>query len=322
MTTSPARALPAIKTSTMKPFARGDIFLGCTYLNNRDDDHMGEGRILQFDREWRPKGTLYVEGTRYLLIGSRFAPDGTLWSFDCHDHIAVTVGTDGKQKDAWDSGRSFGSVSFARDGSRYFGEYFIGREIWQGTSAKYLADGTLGAGDIYQYSVDRQLLRKFAAENAPEPTRFKGVTHHSLHPSGEMIAYTTETARRLMRYDVKRDCQLPDLAGYPDADPYDRSDKRWFIAVAYLSDGRLLCTVADGVSIYDEAGTVLRHIPLPGYGWAQIEPDVGERCAIAANIWTGTAARIDLKDGRILQMIDVGFTAPFRSLAGVAVFKA
>ena len=35
------------KLSTMKPFAPGDIFLGCTYLNHPTDDHAGEGRILQ-----------------------------------------------------------------------------------------------------------------------------------------------------------------------------------------------------------------------------------------------------------------------------------
>ena len=35
------------KTSTMKPFAVGDIFLGCTYLMNvPGDDHAGEGRIV------------------------------------------------------------------------------------------------------------------------------------------------------------------------------------------------------------------------------------------------------------------------------------
>jgi hypothetical protein len=138
---------------------------------------------------------------------------------------------------------------------------------------------------------------------------------------GEYVAYTTETARRLMRYDVKRGRQLPDLAGYPDADPHDRMDRRWFIAVAYLSDGRLLCTVATGLAVYDEAGTVVKHIELPGYGWAQVTPDVDERYALAANIWTGMAVRIDLEDGKIVQSIDVGFTAPFRSLAGIAVFK-
>lgn len=75
----------------------------------------------------------------------------------------------------------------------------------------------------------------------------------------------------------------------PDADPFDRSDKRWFIAPAYIADGRLLCTVAEGLRIYDERGKTTKNIPLPGYGWAQVTPDVG-------------------------------FAAPHRSLAGIAVY--
>jgi hypothetical protein len=31
--------------------------------------------------------------------------------------------------------------------------------------------------------------------------------------------------------------------------------------------------------------------------------------------------RIDLKEEKILQQMDTGFTAPFRSLAGIAVFR-
>ena len=310
-----------LKTSTLKPFARGDIFLGCTYLNHPTDDHQGEGRILQFDRDWRPKGTLYTQGTRYLIVGCRFAPDGVLWGFDCHDHVAVRVNPDGSQQAPWDSGCSFGSVNWDAAGRLYFGEYFIGREIWKGTSAKRLPDGTLGDGNLYRYSPGLELERVFEVENAPETSGFKGVTHSTLHPSGEFITYTTETARRLMRYDIRAGRQLSDLAAYADADPLDRSDRRWFIAPHYLGDGRLLCTDATGLAVYDEDGSLRQHIPLPGYGWAQVCPDVDERYALAANVWTGTAARIDLHEERLLESIDVGFTAPFRSLAGLAVCR-
>jgi hypothetical protein len=310
-----------LKKSTTKPFADGDIFLGCTYLNNPEDDHQGEGRILQYDGNWLRKGTQYTAGTRYLIVGCRFAPDGTLWGFDCHDHVAVRVSPEGEQLDNWDSGRSFGSVNWDADGNLLFGEYFIGKEIWQGTSGKLLDSGTLGDGNIYKYSADLELLQVYEVENAPETSGFKGVTHSTLHPSGDFITYTTETARRLMRYDIRNDRQLDDLDGHPDADPYDRSDKRWFIAPAYLSDGRLLCTVADGLQVYDEEGRILQHIPLPGYGWAQVAPDVDERFALAANVWTGSAVRVDLKQEKIVQTIDVGFTAPFRSLAGLAVYR-
>jgi hypothetical protein len=210
-----------LKTSTMKPFARGDIFLGCSYLNDPDDDHKGEGRILQFDKNWIPKGTLYTEGTTYLIVGCNFGPDGTLWGFDSQGHTVVRVSPDGKQLENWKPGRGFGSVSWDAAGNLYFGEYFIGREIWKGTTAAKRPDGTLGDGNIYKYSPDLKLLQTFVVENAPEFTHFKGVTHSTMHPSKQFITYTTETARRLMRYDIVNDRQMADLDSYPEADPED-----------------------------------------------------------------------------------------------------
>lgn len=74
-----AAATAVLKRSTMKPFAPGDIFLGCTYLMNvPGDDHAGEGRILQFDRNLVPKGTLYTAGTTHLIVNLRFGPGGNL----------------------------------------------------------------------------------------------------------------------------------------------------------------------------------------------------------------------------------------------------
>jgi len=308
-----------LKTSTMKPFEVGDIFLGCTYLDNPDDDHRGEGRILQFDKHWRPKGTLYTEGTRYFIVGCMVGPDGTLWAFDAHDHIAVRVSPEGKQIDAWDSGRSFGSINWDPDGNIYFGEYLIGTEIWKGTTAKMRDTGTLGDGNVYQYSPDLQLLQSFEVENSLEFTGFKGVTHSTLHPDGNLFTYATETSNRLMQYDLSNAQQLDDFDRY-DKDPLDRSDRRMFIAPRYLSDGRLMCTTGEGLRIYDEAGKVIKEIDLPGFGWTQIVADVDPRYAVAANVWNGVAARIDLDKGAVTESIDVGFTAPHRSLAGCAVY--
>ncbi len=310
-----------LKTSTMKPFDKGDIFLGCSYLNDPKDDHKGEGRILQFDKNWRPKGTLYTAGTTYLIVGCNFGPDGTLWGFDSQGHAVVRVAPDGIAMDTWETDRGFGSVSFDAEGNFYLGEYFIDGEIWHGTTAKKAPDGKLGDGNIYKYSPDLELLKVFEVETAPEFTGFKGVTHSTMHPSGEFITYTTETSRRLMRYDHVNDRQLDDFDSYPDADPNDREDKRWFIAPHYMDDGRLLCTASDGLRLYDEAGNLTLTVELPGYGWAQCCPDVDPRYAMAANIWNGLAARIDLDKGKLVETIDSGFTAPFRSLAGLAVCR-
>jgi len=304
----------------MKPFEKGDIFLGCSYLNDPDDDHKGEGRILQFDKNWIPKGTLYTEGTTYLIVGCNFGPDGTLWGFDSQGHVVIRVSPSGEQLDNWDPGRGYGSISWDADGNCYFGEYFIGTEIWMGTTSKTLEDGRLGDGNIYKHSPDLELLETLEVENAPEFTGFKGVTHSTMHPSKEFITYTTETSRRLLRYDIVNNKQINDLDSYPDADPYDQNDKRWFIAPNYMPDGRLLCTASDGLRVYDEDGSISQTIELPGYGWAQCCADIDPRYALAANVWNGLAARVDLNTGKLSQSMDSGFTAPFRSLAGIATF--
>ena len=50
-----------MKTSTMKPFETGDIFLGCTYLTNPDDDHMGEVGMPHIARQRALEGSDAIE---------------------------------------------------------------------------------------------------------------------------------------------------------------------------------------------------------------------------------------------------------------------
>ena len=142
------------KTSTMKPFAPGDIFLGCTYLMNvPGDDHAGEGRILQYDRHMVPKGTLYTVGTTHLVVNLRFGPDGVLWGFDPFAHAVVRVGPDGQQLPAADFGdRAWGSVCFAPDRSIYLCEYLKGNKPYAGGDMRRLpGTDVVGYGRIAHF---------------------------------------------------------------------------------------------------------------------------------------------------------------------------
>ena len=78
---APATAPASAKQSTMVPFAPGDILLGATDLNNPADDHAGDGRIFQFDKNFHLKGVLYTTGTTHLVKGLTFGPDG--WLYGC-----------------------------------------------------------------------------------------------------------------------------------------------------------------------------------------------------------------------------------------------
>ena len=120
-----------------------------------------------------------------------------------------------------------------------------------------------------------------------------------------------------MRYDVVNDRQMPDLVTYPGDDVTDRI---WVIAVKYLADGRLLITRGDFMEMLDENGNVLKSYPLETYGWSDIEAcHDGQHCLVS-NIWEGTVVKVNVDSGDIVGMIDTGFKAPNRCLAGVAEY--
>ena len=306
--------------STMQPFSPGDVFLGCTVLNDPNDDHKGDGRILQYDQHLKLKGVLWTEGTTHLMVNLKFDPDGILWAFDIHTHVVVRVDPSGKQlPNQHFADRAFGNVAFDKHGNIYFGEYLIGNKPYEGSFMKRLpVSDKIGDGNIYRFNHDFELQQTYEVETAPEFTGFKGVTHTALHPGGEFITYTTETGKRVMRYDVVNDCQLPDLVTYSS----DDGNKDMAIAVAYLPDGRLLLTRGAFFEILDESGRSLHSYDLSelGYGFAAINPSVDGRHVFAANIFTGVMAKVDLETGNVVGTIDTGFKAPHRSLAGVVEF--
>ena len=58
--------------SDLKPFENGDILAAATILNNPDDDHAGDGRIIQYDSNLNVKGTLWTKNTTHLVQGLKF----------------------------------------------------------------------------------------------------------------------------------------------------------------------------------------------------------------------------------------------------------
>jgi hypothetical protein len=307
------------KVSTMKPFAPGDIFLGCTYLNNPQDDHAGEGRILQFDRNMVPKGTLYTEGTTHLVINLSFQPDGTLWGFDPFARAVVRVGRDGRQLPTFDFGqRGWGSAVFGADGSVYLCEYLKGRKPYQGGVMRLL-EGTdvVGYGRIQKRTRDLAVVTEYENDTAPSLTGFHGVTHSAMHPGGKFITYITDLSNRVMRFDIAAGRQMPDLVTY---EPGEQLTRKWTTGVAYLRDGTLLLLRGTFIDLIDEAGRSLRTIPLDEYGYAMIRTCKDDRYCLVTNIFTGVMSKVDVTESRIVGQIDTGFAKPFRSLAGVAEF--
>ena len=304
----------------MQRFELGDIFLGCTELIDDIDDHKGNGRILQYDKDLNLKGILWTEGTEHLVIGLKIDPKGILWAFDMHNHVVIRVSPDGKQlPNHHFANRAFSNVTFDKDGNIYLGEALVGNTPYPGSYMKRLP-GTdlLGEANIYKFDSQFQLQEIYEVAYSPEFHHFKGITHSTMHPSEAFITYTTEIGKKIMRYDIQQSKQMDDLLILPG----DLTDQNVAIAVNYLNDGRLLHSRGDRIEILSEDGGVIQTIGLEEHGWgiAQISPSYDQEHFFTANIFTGVAMKIRISDGKILGSIDTGYKAPRRSLAGIAEY--
>jgi outer membrane protein assembly factor BamB len=310
--------------SSLKPFDRGDIFVGATVLNNADDDHAGDGRIIQYDSDLNEKGVLWTSGTTHLVGGLRFAPDGTLWAFDSQAWAVVRVSPEGEQLPPIDFGdRSFSNINFAPDGNVYLGEHLVGDTIKLppdrplGTTLPHMT-GTqrFGDGHVFKFTPDGKLLKEYATESHGGMPGFLGVTSATLAPDGRTLVYNSELGSRLFRYDLEADAQLTDLISYA-ADSGNMT-----ITEAYQPDGGLLYIYANFrkgffLQALDDAGSATRTYDMEGPGWASLGISIESGRALVGNFFTGTVIKMDLGTGETLARAE---TEVQRSLAGIAQY--
>lgn len=323
------------RESNMQPFEAGDILIGCTLLNDPSDDHAGEGRIRQYDKDMQIKGELWTEGGGHYVGGLEFDPSGLLWAFNDHAVIHVDPKTGRQLPLAEFPPRLFYSASFAKDGSIYLGEHENAKEPPPGvekyTTIKFVRTpdtGVLGCGNIYKFNADWQFEKEYEVENEPEFLGFKGCTHSTLHPSDQFMTYTTETGKRVMRYDVVNDRQMSDLIVYGGSDDSagdvaaegTGKSGEVVIAVKYLPDGHLLVTHRTSMDMVNEAGEVVREYPFDGTGWSNIALCPDDQHVLVNSIWEGIFIKLNLETGEIVDKVDTGFKAPNRCVAGIAVY--
>jgi len=312
------------RESTMQPFARGDIFAGCTLLNNPDDDHAGDGRIIQYDSELNEKGVLWTEGTTHLVGGLNFGPDGNLWAFDSNAHRVLHISPEGRQlPERKYLDRAFSHCCFAGDGTVLMGEHLVGNTIklpperpLGTTLSKVPGTDLFGYGHVYRFTLEGELLAEYATETNGGMAGFLGVTTSSLASDDRTLVYSSETGPKLYQYDVVADQQLPQLVDFPP-------DSQQMVLVArHQPDGTLLMIKASfrtGFAMQRLAadGAVLQEWELPGPGWAIVSPCLDEDTVLLGNFFTGTIAKYHLGRGEITAQVSTGVE---RSLAGIAQY--
>ena len=316
------------KESTLKPFENEDVFVGATLLNNPDDDHAGDGRIIQFDSDLNEKGVLWTENTTHLVGGLKFGPDKTLWAFDSHSFTVIQIDPDGNQLPAIDFGqRSYSNVSFANDGNLYLGEHLVGDEsnnkALEGprkleTVLPFMPETEkYGDGNIYKFTQDGELLDTFETETHGGMPGFLGVTASTISPDNAKIIYISELGNRIFQFDLINREQMDDLLTYSP----DSGDM--VIAISYAPNGDLYSVKANfraGFSLcrHDiETGEIITNMDLPGPGWAALTLSKDGKSAYIGNFFNGVVGKFNIASG---EMITSTETNVARSLAGIAEY--
>ncbi len=304
--------------STVKPFAKGDILVAATIMDNPTDDHGGTGRLIQYDGNLQLKGELYLTGTRHKVGGLTFAPDRTLWAFSQLTPTVVEIAPTGVQKPVRTfSDRMYSSVTFGQDGSLYFGEHMMGTQTGHpAVTTKFrLLPGrdVIGDGHVFRHSADGKLKQEYATVADGGMFGFLAVTSTVLADNDTRMIFVSETGKRVLQYDLKKQTQLPDLASFEN-----NPDVPMVLVMNATPDGRLLISTARGFLVMDpKTGAVLRNYPLEGMGWAAVNSSPDGKFAVIGNFFTGDIVKVRLSDGAIVARNNVGQK---ESLSGIAQF--
>jgi hypothetical protein len=307
------------RVSTAQPFAKGDIWVAATLMNDPDDDHRGVGRLLQYDADFNLKGELWIDDTTHKLGGLKFGPDGNLWAFAQQSWQVVEVGLDGQQKPMRKfADRTFSTVTFGPDNSLYFGEHLVGDQLkipYNTTVFQYMPyTQRIGDGNIFKFSADGRLLQEYPVDTHGGMAGIHGVTNTVLADNGTRMIYCSETGNRVMQYDLINRKQLPDLRVF-DA---SRGDPAFVLFMSDLPDGTLILgTGADLLLMDPNTGETLKTINMPDSGWAAVSPAIEAGHVLAGNFFTGEFVKLRLADSRIVATGSIGEQ---RSLSGIAQF--
>lgn len=304
------------KTSDMQAFEKGDVLVGATLLNNPDDDHAGDGRIIQYDNDLNKKGELWIDETEHLIMGLKFDLDGTLWAFEEHNTIKVSPSGELLEVTNFDN-RMFSNVCFPSDGTLILGEHANEVELPEGiftTTLKRMPDGRLGDGNAYRYARDGELLATYETKITKSLGVFLGVTCTVLSPDETRLIYLTETGNLVMQYDLVNNQQMDDLLALES----EEMRQRMVFWLSYTPDQRLLLSRGDHIQVVDDqTGELGERFELGSFGFAAIHASPDNRHVYGGSFFTGEIVKVDMETGETVARADVGVQ---RSTAGIAEF--
>lgn len=296
---------PFVGTSSneLLPFAKGDVLVGCTLLNDPADDHRGRGRILHYDSTLQFRQTLWLDDTTHIVQGLSFAPNGMLWVFDAFAHKVIWLKPNGQRAPCPSfPQRAFAHINFAADGRYFLGENFVGERsrVPLKTTLPFVP-GTqrFGDGYLYEFSPQHELMHIHATPVHGGMGGFQGLTSSTLVNQDRTLIYTSESGPRIMRWDLQKRRALPDLVRHAD------DSGRMFFEIRLESAGTILVLTGLTIEQYTQDGLLQRVYPLGSFGWASMSRPREKRVYLS-NFFSGEIACLDLVTGAIIARAQTG----------------
>ena len=293
--------------SRLQPFARGDIFVTASTLDESARFPTGLGKVLQFDAAWQSKGSCET-GHTGLISALAIDRTGILHALDPQARRITSIGPDGAPVHAFGklSERAFGSMIVLANGDFLFGEHMVGQ-----------IPGFSGDGKVYRVTADGAVLATYNTETNGGMGGFLGVTHMALSADGQTLFHTSETGPHVYAHDLASDRRLGAVYSRQDPPPM-------VFGLAMLNSGELMLACGSEMRRVNPATGSAQTLAMPeGRGWAV--PIVRGEAGSSGNerLWAldffgGRAATIDAESGAVEELRELGLA---KCLTGIAEYR-
>ena len=272
----------------------GDLLVAATDVDDTQVDlrrHAGAGRILHYDRDFRLLGE-WRTGQTGLVVGLALDPgDGRLYACDPGSQTISVFSA---------SGQLLGlapALPRARIGALLFTA--AGRFV-AGLHSRIGEDPAHPASQLYFGSLEPPVCRGLAVTVDGGRQGFHCVTHMALHPDRRTLFYVSEAGRRLLRFDLQSEQQLPDLLSFAAEDP------RGTFGPAVLADGKVWIATGRGADCLAPDGQLLRSVaPDIERGWSRLTLANDGNSYFLGNFIDGILEQRKAADGRLLASLDI-----------------
>lgn len=288
---------PTQAAGTRPSFASGDILIAATDVDETTLDFRkgikGRCRILHCGPDFAVKSELHT-GEEGLLVGLAYSPaERLVYASNPQGYSLLRFNLQGVVQPPPDflPTRRFGNLAFLQDGSA-----IIGVHSFHG----HAAEDAYGDGKLVQFNPATKSVTFFDAAIDGGRGGKHCVSNLALSANQQTVFYVSEAGRRVLRYSIAEQKQLPDALVLSADDP------RGTYGLQVLADGRLLMATGIGCCLFSADGTLITKYDVPERkGWTRAKLALDGRHFFLGNFLDGLLQKRELATGNVVQELDV-----------------